>query len=294
MDYKNLTIIGERINPGFKSSQALFENSDIAGIKALAIEQVQKGAKYLNVNTGAKGMAEPDFVAEVVRSVQSVVSVPLSFDAPNCEIPELCLKTYDAAKAHGGKPIVNSISELRWEMTELLKVRPCKVLLMASERNENGEKIPNRTVEEVYETARRMVEKLLAGPYNVTKDDIFIDVSVGPVAADMEGLTRMAVHSIRKIGSCPYLKGVHMSVGLSNISIMVPAKAVDGSPLKLLLESAFLTNTVPYGLDTIIGTAGRDYKILPEDNFVMKGFNEAMDLTDVESIMRIQALYQAA
>ena len=88
------------------------------------------------------------------------------------------------------------------------------------------------------------------------------------------------------------MKGVHMSVGLSNISIMVPAKATDGSPLKLLLESAFLSNTAPYGLDTIIGTAGRDYKILPPDNFVMRGFNESLELSDVEAIMRIQSLYQ--
>ena len=49
---------------------------------------------------------------------------------------------------------------------------------------------------------------------------------MGPVAADTECLTRMAVEAIRKIGSDPTLQGVHMSVGLSNISIMVPAKAV--------------------------------------------------------------------
>lgn len=292
MDYKNLSIIGERINPGFKSSKALFDNNDIEGIKKLAVEQVRLGASRINVNAGQKGIDEPQFLRDTITAIQSVVDVPLSLDTPDLESQRINLSAYDERKAKGGKPLINSISELRWEMTELLKERPCKVLLMASERCENGEKIANKTVEEVVETATRMVTRLLAGPYQLTPDDIYVDVSVGPVAVDLEGLTKVAVHSIRALGKRPEMKGVHMSVGLSNISIMVPAKATDGSPLKLLLESAFLTNTVPYGLDTIIGTAGRDYKILPEDNFVMKGFNESLELSDVEAIMRIQSLYQ--
>ncbi len=291
MDYKNLTIIGERINPGFKSSKALFDNNDIEGIKSLAVEQLRLGASYLNFNAGQKGMDEPQFLRDVVVALQSVVDAPLSFDSPNLESQRICFEAYGKDRP---KPLINSISELRWELTELLRLRPCKVLLMASERNENGERIPNKTADEVFDTARRMSLKLLHGGFGLTPDDIYIDVSVGPVAADMEGLTRMAIQAIRKIGAAPELKGVHMSVGLSNISIMVPAKASDGSPLKLLLESAFLTNTVPYGLDTIIGTAGRDYKILPKDNFVQRGFDEAMELDDVESIMRIQALYKEA
>jgi cobalamin-dependent methionine synthase I len=292
MDFKNLSIIGERINPGFKSSLALFENSDVEGIGRLAAEQVAKGAKYLNINIGARAVEDRQFLRDVIECVQSAVSVPLSFDYPSREVQEFCLAQYDAERAGGGKPLINSISELRWDMVDLLEIRPCRIILMASERAENGEKVANRNAEEVFQTAERMVGKLLSGPYGLKPDDLYIDVSVGPVAADLEGLTRMAVQAIRKIGTCPEMRGVHMSVGLSNISIMVPAKALDGSPLKLLLESAFLTNTVPYGLDTIIGTAGRNYRMLPEDNFVLRGFNEAMQMEDVDAILRIQSLYQ--
>ena len=289
MDYPNLTIIGERINPGFKSSKALFDHNDIDGIKKLAVEQVKLGARYLNFNAGQKGMDDPRFLKDVILALQQAVDVPLSFDTPDLASQKVCFGVYGADRP---KPIINSISELRWEMTELLKLRPCKVLLMASERIENGEKMPNKTVAEVVGTAERMVSTLLAGGFGLAPDDLFVDVSVGPVAVDLEGLTRVAIDSIRKLGASPWMNGVHLSVGLSNISIMVPAKATDGSPLKLLLESAFLTNTVPYGLDTIIGTPGRDYKLLPKDNFVQKGFDDAMELSDVESIMRIQELYQ--
>ena len=36
-----LKIIGERINPGFKSTRTLFDNEDVAGIQALAKQQEQ-------------------------------------------------------------------------------------------------------------------------------------------------------------------------------------------------------------------------------------------------------------
>ena len=50
----NIRIIGERINPGFKSTKALFDNSDIPGIQALAVKQAEAGASWLNVNIGAR------------------------------------------------------------------------------------------------------------------------------------------------------------------------------------------------------------------------------------------------
>ncbi len=59
-----LTIIGERINPGFKSTKALFDNSDLAGVQALAVRQAEAGASYLNVNIGARALTDPAFLAE--------------------------------------------------------------------------------------------------------------------------------------------------------------------------------------------------------------------------------------
>jgi len=292
MTFPRLKIIGERINPGFKSTQAMFAQRDLDGLSSLAAEQVAKGATFLNVNTGDLAENDPAFLDALIRRIQDVAPVPLSFDYPNVAVQERCLALYDDTRA-GGKPFINSISELRWEMAELCRIRPCRVVLMASERSENGEKVANRTDDEVYATALRMVERLLDGRYGLTPDDLYIDVSIGPVAADLEGLTRMAVRAIRRIGTCPKLRGVHMSVGLTNLSIMLPARTADGQPLKELLESAFLTNTVPYGLDTVLGTAGRNYRHLPADHPILVGFNEALELSDVDAIMRIQQLYMA-
>jgi 5-methyltetrahydrofolate--homocysteine methyltransferase len=291
MSFKNLKIIGERINPGFKSSLKLIEEQDIAGIQQLAVKQVENGATYININVGNGVIEDQGFMKDVIRGVQEVVSVPLSFDFPNVEVQKVFLNCYDQKKAMGGKPIVNSISELRMEMMQLYDIRDFKMILMASERNENGVMSPNKTSEEVLETTLRMVENIRKAYPAITLSDIFIDVSVSPIGADVEGLVKMAIESIRKIGTHSELDSIHMSVGLSNISVMLPNTALDGSNLKLGLESAFLTETVPYGLDTILATPGRKYQMLDEDNFVLKGFRNAINADGYESLMEIQSLY---
>lgn len=291
MAIDNLNIIGERINPGFKSTLALFDNEDITGIQELAKAQAEKGAVALNINVGERALNDADFMVEVMQAVQAVVNVPLSLDFPNVEVQEACLKAYDPEKSGGQLPIVNSISELRWEMLDLYKICPFKLIVMASERLESGERVPNKTAEDVHQTANRVTKRILTSGYGFTIDDLLVDVSVGPVAADLEGLTKMAVDSIGLIGADPELKGIHISVGLSNMSIMLPTKAVDGSPLKSQIESAFLTMTIPKGLNHIIGTPGRNYRMLPEDNMVLQGMKDAIELGGFDSVMRIQELY---
>ena len=44
MAIPELTIIGERINPGFKSTKEMFDNSNIDAIQALAVKQAEAGA----------------------------------------------------------------------------------------------------------------------------------------------------------------------------------------------------------------------------------------------------------
>ncbi len=291
MSYPGLHIIGERINPGFHSTKELFDKEDIKGIQELAVKQVNKGAEYLNINVGERALNDPAFMVEVIEAVQAVVSVPLSLDFPNVEVQEHCLKAYDEEKAGGKKPIVNSLSELRWDMLELQKIKPFKLFLMASERDEGGEKVANKTAQEVHETTQRMVKRVMSDENNFDMDDLFIDVSIGPVGADTEGLTKMAIDGIRLIGDDPDLKGLHMSVGLSNISIMLPPKGLDGRPIKARIESSFLNRTVPYGMDYIIGTPGRKYEVLADDEFVQAKFDEAIEAGGFETVMTIQELY---
>ena len=292
MPLPNLTIIGERINPGFASSKALLDAEDLPALQALAVSQVEKGAQYLTINVGDKATGRPDFLVKLITAVQDAVDVPLAFDYPNHSVQELCLRTYRPDKARGRRPIVNSVSELRLDMLDLIKIRPIRLVLMASERVENGKELPNNTAEEVAQTARRLVKRIINSGTGLTIDDLIVDVSLCPVATDSENQTRRAIEAIKLIGRDPELKGVHMIVGLSNLGIMLPKVALDGSRLSTKLESAFLTLTLPHGLDTILGTPGRDYQMLPPDDFVLRGLEEAIQLDGFETLLRIQQLYK--
>ena len=287
-----IRIIGERINPGFKSTKALFDQEDLPGIQALAIKQAEAGASWLNVNVGARALTDPDWMARVIRAIQEEVRVPLSFDFPSQKVQEMCLSAYDRERANGELPIVNSITEHRWDLMDLYGRFPFKVILMASERVEDGVAKSNKTAEDIYGTARRAALRL-KNEYGMPLDHIFIDMSVSAIIADTEGLNRSTVEAIGLIGQDPALRGVHMMGGLSNIGQQLPPKAVDGSDLKHSLENAFLTLTVPQGFDTVLGTPWRHYEPLPEDHYVLQTYRHFLTQTGSNALRAVRKFYRA-
>ncbi len=288
----DIRIIGERINPGFKSTKALFDQEDIAGIQALAMKQAEAGASWLNVNIGARAKTDPQWMATVIRAIQDVTDVPLSFDFPSREVQRICLESYDAAKAGGRLPIVNSITEHRWDLMDLYGEFRFKVILMASERVEDGRALGNKTADEIHGTARRASLRLM-GEHGLAADDIFVDMSVSAIIADTEGLNRATLDAIGLIGADPELKGVHMMGGLSNIGQQLPPKAVDGSDLKHALECAFLTIAVPLGFDTVLGTPWREYAPLPDDHHVLTTYRAFLEQSGTNALRAVRKFYKA-
>jgi cobalamin-dependent methionine synthase I len=139
--------------------------------------------------------------------------------------------------------------------------------------------------------AKRMTARLFAETA-LAPDDIFIDVSIRALAADTEGLTKMAVDAIRIIGGDADCKGVHISGAISNLTQQLPAKTAGGDDLKGLLERAFLTLTVPHGLDTVIGTPWKDYSPLPEGHPMLVGLQEIIELKGFDALRRLRKLYR--
>jgi 5-methyltetrahydrofolate--homocysteine methyltransferase len=231
-------------------------------------------------------------MAEVVRAIQAVVSLPLSFDFPAIEVQEICLKAYDPDRAGGKAPIVNSITEHRWDLMDLYKSFKFKVIMMASERVEDGIAKNNKTAEEVSSTAKRAVLRL-HNDHGMPLDDIFVDMSVSAIIADSEGLNRSTLDAIRRLGADPDLKGLHLMGGLSNIGQQLPPKAVDGSDLKHALECAFLTLAVPHGFDTVLGTPWRGYNALPDDHYVLGIYKSFLEQTGTNAIRLVRKFYRA-
>jgi 5-methyltetrahydrofolate--homocysteine methyltransferase len=290
MTIPNLTIIGDRINPGFKATKKMVEEEDLAGIQALAKRQVDEGAAILDVTIGPRGYEDPAFLTEVIKSIQEVTDVPLCFDYPKKEVQEVCLKAYDPARAQGRPPLVNSVAETRWEILELLKIQPFHVVLMSSERLEGNTPKPNKTSADVVNTAKRSCLSLVRD-YNVALENIYVDVTVSTLISDTEGMVKMAIDAIETLGSDPELKGIHIVGGLTNIGNMLPPVEFNGMKLRHMMESAFLTVAVPLGFDTVLGTPWNDFQMLPEDNEVLKTFREVLDLRGLDAMRRLRQLW---
>jgi cobalamin-dependent methionine synthase I len=288
MALDGLTIIGESINDSVPSTKALFDAGDVEGILELARFQDRRGAGYIDVNIGPR---EPELMAELVAKIQAVTSKPLSIDTPDPAIARAGLEAYDAERAGGRKPLLNSISPLRTEMFELCAVRPFKPILLVSERMEDGRSRPCRTAEETYQAARSLARIAIEQGRGLSNEDLIFDPGIAPMASDAEGNLKRLLAALEMIRGDAGLAGVHVSVGLSNFTVMLPPKRADGSPLKSPLESAFLTRAVPLGLDMVIGSVRRNYKLLEPDHPAMVCLEEVLAADGFDAIMRVRDFY---
>jgi cobalamin-dependent methionine synthase I len=287
MAIEGLAIIGETINDSVPSTNKLFEAGDIDGLLELARMQDEKGAAYIDVNVGPR---KPEFMAEMVRRVQEVTARPLSIDTPDLAIARAGLEAYDQDRAGGMKPILNSISPLRPEMFSLTEVRPFKPILLISEQVVDGKSGPCHTAEQTYAAAKSLRATAI-GEHGMTNDDLIFDPGIAPIGTDSEGNLARLIAAMQMIHDDPDFDGVHMSVGLSNFTVMLPSKRADGSPVKSPLESAFLTKAMPLGLDMVIGSVKRKYETLPPDHPAMACIDDCINSPGFESIMRVRDFY---
>jgi cobalamin-dependent methionine synthase I len=290
MAIPGLTIIGESINDSVPSTKKLFDENDVPGLLELARGQDERGAAYIDVNVGARS---PEFMADLVRRIQSVTAKPLSIDTPDPAIAEAGLRAYDPGRTGGRRPVLNSISPLRFQMFDLWAVRPFVPILMASERFETGAGCANanKTAEETRQTARALLEEARRRIAGFSNDQAIIDPGIAPIGSDCEGQLRRVLESLALIHHDPFFAGVHMSVGLSNFTVMLPSKRADGSPVKGPLESAFLTLAMPRGLDTIIGSTVRKYEILPAGHPALTCLEDILKLEGYDTLMRLKEFY---
>lgn len=286
MGIPGLTIIGESINDSVPSTKKLYEADDIAGLKEIAKTQDAGGASWIDVNVGLR---PPEFMARMVREIQSVTSKPLSIDTPDFEIAEAGLRAYDPERAGGKRPVLNSISLMRAGMFDLHKVQLFMPILLSCETEVNGESRPNRTGQENYAAAKQLLK--LARAHGIPNEQCIVDPGIAPIGSDTEGFLKMVLESLRLMQNDADFAGVHKSVGLSNFTVMLPMKRADGSPVKGPLESAFLTMATPLGLDFIIGSVKRNYQLLEPDHPAMLCLKDILTLQGYDCVVRVMEFY---
>jgi cobalamin-dependent methionine synthase I len=287
MAIPGLTIIAESINDSVPSTKKLYEAGDLAGILDLVRFQDDKGAGYIDVNVGLR---PPEFMADLVRRIQQVTAKPLAIDTPDPEIARAGLVAYDPALAGGKRALLNSISALRVDMFGLYAVQPFRPILLVSERVEDGRSRGCRTAEETHEAAKFLLAAARKAG-NIPNGDLVFDPGIAPLGSDVEGNLRRLLAAMERIHNDPDFAGVHMSVGLSNFTVMLPPKRRDGSPIKGPLESALLTKAMPLGLDMVIGSVKRNYELLPPDHPAMQCVEDCVRTGGFESIMRVREFY---
>ncbi|MDR1493130.1 MAG: dihydropteroate synthase [Planctomycetaceae bacterium] len=280
-------LIGESINDSVPSTKALLDADDIAGIQNLAKSQDEGGADYIDVNIGLR---PKEWMTKLVKAIQEVTSKPLSIDSPDVEICSAGLEAYDLERAGGKKPILNSISPLRPEMFELLKIAPCLPILLISEQKGTDGGSQCHTAEETYFAAKSMLAT--AKEYGLTPSDAILDPGIAPIGSDTKGNLKRLLGAMRLIQNDAELKGVHYSVGLSNFTVMLPTKRKDGVPIKSSLESAFLGKATALGLDMVIGSVKRNYAPLPDDHPAVQCLDQCLAANDFDSLMVVMQFYR--
>ena len=226
-----MIIIGELINASRKAIGDAIEAQDAAAIQKVAEEQQAAGANFIDVNAGIFVNREPEYLAWLVQTVQTVTQVPCTIDSPNPKAIEAALTV------HRGTPMINSISlekERYDNMVPIIAGTDMKVIALCM----SDEGMPE-TVEDRLKIADKLVNGLLQ--HNVNIENIFVDPLVQPLSVNHD-FGMEFINAVEQI--MQRFKGIHTACGLSNISYGLPARR--------FLNQTFMVMAITKGMDGVI------------------------------------------
>jgi len=227
---KTPVLIGERINPTGKSKlKAALREKNISYVLEEAVKQADAGVHALDVNAGLPDIDEKEMLCRCVREIQSVTDLPLQIDTANTDALNAAMRIYN------GKPLVNSVNGKEESMGSVFPlVKKYGGVVIALTLDERG--IPD-SAEERVRIAERIIER--AEEYGIAKKDIIVDPLALTVSSDQRNasVTLGAIKMLRG-------KGIHTSLGVSNISF--------GLPQREIINSAFFSQALISGLSCAI------------------------------------------
>ncbi len=226
-----MRIIGEKINGTREKVAAAIANRDADSITALATSQTEAGAAWLDLNAGTRPDREPDDLVWLVNTVQAVTDAPLVLDSANPAALRAALERVERA------PVINSISG---EHDRIEGILPLAVEygtgVVALAISETG--IP-ATAAERMDVVRSLIEHTRAA--GIEDEDVYVNPLVLTVATNNDSAV-VSLETMRMARDGH--PDVHMTVGLSNVSFGLPARAQ--------INRGFLTPVIAAGLDTAI------------------------------------------
>ena len=261
------TIVGERINPtGKKALQAELREGKTDMVMSFAEDQVENGARVLDVNMGMSGIDEKAMMCRVIEELQIAVDVPLSIDSSDPEVIEAALRIYP------GRALINSISLEPGKAEKLLplakKYGAMFILLPLTE-----EGLP-KDIAEKHDAIERLTQ--MAYDAGLSDRDIVVDGLVATVGANKQA----ALDVLTTISFCKNEKNLATICGLSNISFGLPERA--------FVNTAFLTMAIHEGLTMAIANPGQTMltnAALASDLLLMK---EESDTAYIEGVRALE------
>ena len=226
-----VVFIGERLNPtGKKHLKEQLREGKTGLYRKEAIEQVEHGAKALDINVGVPMIDEPLIMKKCVLAVQSVVNVPLVIDSSNPEAID------EGLKAANGKVLINSVNGSKESMDVILPLaKKYGAAILALLLDETG--IPN-TAEERLIVLDRIVKR--ASEFGIDKENIIADALALTVGSDKI----RAIESLKTIKLIKEKYDITTILGLSNVSF--------GLPNRKLINASYLAMAIYNGLDSVI------------------------------------------
>lgn len=224
-----MRIIGEKINGTRKQVAAAIAGRDADFIRSLARQQAEAGAHWLDVNAGTPPQREPEDLTWLVQTVQAAVQLPLCLDSTNPQALAAALKEVKRA------PLINSISGEPARLEGILPIaieHGCEVIALAMDDRGIA-----TTAEARLEVIRRLFEATRRA--GMRDNGVYIDPLVMTVATNTES-ARITLDVIRAVRA--EFPDAHVSLGLSNVSFGLPARA--------LINRTFLTLALAAGIDT--------------------------------------------
>ncbi|MDT8903349.1 homocysteine S-methyltransferase family protein [Anaeroselena agilis] len=224
-------IIGERINPtGRKALAAEIREGSFAAVKREALEQVNAGAKVLDVNMGVPGIDQAAAMAAAVTELSVLVDVPLAIDTTDAAALEAGLKAFP------GRALINSVSAEPDRLEQFLPLaKKYGAAVLCLPIAPGG--VP-ATADERVKIAGDIVRAALAA--GLRPQDLLLDPLVLTVAAD----ARAAQETLATLRAYRRHFGFPAVMGLSNVSY--------GLPRRDLMNATFCAMALDAGLDAPI------------------------------------------
>jgi cobalamin-dependent methionine synthase I len=231
-----MIIIGESIHIISKAVSDAVKYRDAKTIQAMAVEQVDAGAHYIDLNLGPARKDPIEMTEWLVKTVQAVVDLPLSIDTLSPVAMETGLKMCKR------RPLLNSASgrtDSKDRMMPLAKKYNTELVLSVLTDKGCPPDVESRS-ESIMDTAA-YVNNL-----GIPNEDIWVDPILLPVCADQKQV-KEALEFIKILPDI--LPGVKSTLGLSNIS--------NGTPTQLrgILNRTYMIMLGRYGEYSVIADA---------------------------------------